>query len=55
MLEPGAPADLTAVALPPGQGDPIERVVAGEGEVVLTVAGGRVLHGPRGIADAVGS
>lgn len=55
VLEPGAPADCTAVALPSGPGDPVERVVAGEGEVVLTVAGGRVLHDPRGVADAVES
>ncbi|MCI0342864.1 MAG: amidohydrolase family protein [Planctomycetales bacterium] len=51
ILDPGAPADLTAVALPAsGGGDPLERLLAGEGEVVLTVAGGRVLHDPRGVA-----
>jgi len=47
VLEAGAPADLTAVALPPGSGDPVERVMAGEGEVVLTVADGQLLHDPR--------
>ena len=48
VLVPGAPADLTVVALPPG-GDPLERLAAGEGEAILTVAGGRVLHDPRGL------
>jgi cytosine/adenosine deaminase-related metal-dependent hydrolase len=49
VLAAGAPADCVAVALPPGSGDPLERVVAGEGEVILTVAGGRVLHDTRGL------
>lgn len=47
ILEPGAPADLTAVALPAGTGDPVERVMAGEGQVVLTVADGQLLFDPR--------
>jgi cytosine/adenosine deaminase-related metal-dependent hydrolase len=50
VLEKDAPADLTAVALPPGTGDPVERVMAGEGEVVLTVADGQVLFDPRRLA-----
>ncbi len=50
ILQAGAPADLTAVALPAGTGDPVERVMAGEGEVVLTVAGGQVLYDARNVA-----
>lgn len=40
-LEPGRRADLAVIRLPPGGGDPWERLLSPDSEVIATLAGGR--------------